>query len=305
MNSVAMVAFIGGLDFNIFFRGLLSVLVGVVVMIGGTYLIVATNSGSRTGGLIAASALFGWMMLMGIVWTAYGIGWVGEAQSWELDEINTGQLEFAEDPNVAELGNALGPENDFFSGVQGEDADQLQVNAKTFADDNADRFSGWEYLITSSSRRGDAQSAAEEFLIDEGVFEAPTDYLPLQFGGFAYGGKPAGEAGDSLPDRFVKKAESILVPWHGEELVAIQVQAVQPQPTLPGQAPPIPTVDENAPVVTAVVARDRGGPIPWIISGTRFVPLAFTIFNAILFAICVYLMHIRDRREMAIRAAAT
>ena len=38
-----------------FFRGLLSVLVGVVVLIGGSYLLVASNSGSRLGGLISAA----------------------------------------------------------------------------------------------------------------------------------------------------------------------------------------------------------------------------------------------------------
>lgn len=297
-------AFIGGLEFDIFFRGLLSVLVGVVVLFGSTYLLNATNSGARTGGLIAAAGLFGWMFLMGIIWTVYGIGWVGEAQSWELREINTGALDLAETPEASELGLAVGRANSFFDSVGGADADELQVNAKEFADANEESLDGWEYLIASNPRRGDAQSSAEEFLLEEGVFESSADYIPLQFGGFAFGGKPAGESGDSLVTRFRKKAESILVPWHSEELAAIQVQAVEPQPTLPGQPPPIPTADEEAPVVTVILERNRGGPIPWIISGTRFVPLAFTVFNGILFAICAYLMHVRDRREMAVRAAA-
>ncbi len=297
-------AFIGGLEFDIFFRGLLSVLVGVVVLFGSTYLLNATNSGARTGGLIAAAGLFGWMFLMGIIWTVYGIGWVGEAQSWELREINTGALDLAETPEVSELGLAVGRANSFFDTVGGADADELQNNAKEFADANEDSLEGWEYLIASNPRRGDAQSSAEEFLLEEGVFESPADYIPLQFGGFAFGGKPAGESGDSLVTRFRKKAESILVPWHSEELAAIQVQAAEPQPTLPGQPPPIPTADEEAPVITVILERNRGGPIPWIISGTRFVPLAFTVFNGILFAICAYLMHVRDRREMAVRAAA-
>lgn len=304
-SSAAITAFVGGLEFDIFFRGLLSVLVGVVVLIGGTYLIVATNTGSRTGGLIAFGGLFGWMFLMGIVWTVYGIGWVGEAQSWSLKEVSTGDLELAEDVDVSELGVALGRSNDFFRSVSGDDADTRQRNALQFAEDNQELLNDWEYLVASNPRRGDAQSAAEEFLIEEGIFESTNEYIPLQFGGFALGGKPQGEEGDSLVTQFRKKAQSILNPVHGTELVAIQVQEVLPQPTLPGQAPPIPVADESAEVITVIVERDRGGPIPWIISGTRFVPLAFTIFNGILFAIVAYLMHIRDRREMAIRAAAT
>ncbi len=55
--------------------------------------------------------------------------------------------------------------------------------------------------------------------------------------------------------------------------------------------------------IPVIVERDRGGPVPWLISGTRYVPASFAIFNGILFAIIVYLMHIRDRREMAVRAA--
>ncbi len=299
MNSVA---FIGGLEFDIFFRGLLSVLVGVVVLIGGTYLIIATNAGSRTGGLIALSGLFGWMMLMGSVWTIYGIGWVGEAQSWELFEVTSGDLELAESEEAAELGLALGPQNDLFRAVDGADADERQNNAKDFADNNSELLNDWEYLVASNSRRGDAQSAAEEFLLEGGYFESTADYIPLQYGGFAFGGKPQGVDGDSLLTRFTKKSESILKFWHSEELVAIQVQRTLSQPTLPGQAPPVPAADESAPVFTAIVERDRGGPIPFLISGTRFVPLAFTLVNAILFVICAYLMHIRDRREMAIRA---
>lgn len=302
--SSSTVAFVGGLEFDIFFRGLLSVLVGVVVLIGGTYLIVATNTGSRTGGMIATAGFFGWMFLMGIVWTVYGIGWVGEAQSWTLAEISTGQLDLAEEESIAELGVALGPANDFFRSVDGVDADTRQNNALEFASNNIEQLNGWEYMVASNPRRGDAQSAAETYLLEEHIFDGTDEYIPLQFGGFAIGGKPSGVDGDSLATRFRKKAESILNPFHGSELVAIQVQPVLPQPTLPGQAPPIPQADESADVVTVVVERDRGGPVPWLISGTRFVPAAFTIFNGILFAIVAYLMHIRDRREMAIRAAA-
>ena len=58
-------------------RGVVSVLAMVVVLIGGSYLVVGTNLGARLGFLIILSALFGWMTLMGAVWWTYGIGLKG------------------------------------------------------------------------------------------------------------------------------------------------------------------------------------------------------------------------------------
>ncbi len=102
-----VLAVFDGIAFDPFFRGLLSVLVGVVVLFGGVYLVIATNSGARTGGLLAAGGLFGWMFLMGIAWMIYGIGWKGEAESWELVEIHSGDLVLAEAEEVVDLAIGL------------------------------------------------------------------------------------------------------------------------------------------------------------------------------------------------------
>ena len=64
-------------------RGVVSVLAMVVVLIGGSYLVVGTNLGARLGFLIILSALFGWMTLMGAVWWTYGIGLKGPEPSWK------------------------------------------------------------------------------------------------------------------------------------------------------------------------------------------------------------------------------
>ena len=82
---------INGLDFNLFIRGLLVVLVGVVVLMGSTYLILATNSGFRTGGMLALTGFFGWMTIMGFIWVLYGIGLQGRLPSWHVFEINRGR----------------------------------------------------------------------------------------------------------------------------------------------------------------------------------------------------------------------
>lgn len=58
-------------------RGYTVVLISVVVLIGGTYLVVGTNLGARLGFLVILAGLFGWMAAMGIIWWTYGIGLQG------------------------------------------------------------------------------------------------------------------------------------------------------------------------------------------------------------------------------------
>lgn len=79
---------LGAITFDPTIRGILVVLVGVVVLMGSVYMLLATNTGSRTGFLIAGSALFGWCFLMGSIWWIYGIGLKGRDPSWVPLEIN-------------------------------------------------------------------------------------------------------------------------------------------------------------------------------------------------------------------------
>lgn len=64
-------------------RGIIVVGIGVVVLCGSVYLIVGTNIGARLGFLVSLAGLFGWMMIMGIIWWIYGIGLVGRTPTWE------------------------------------------------------------------------------------------------------------------------------------------------------------------------------------------------------------------------------
>lgn len=331
-HTVAMhsIAFIDGVAFDPFFRGLLSVLVGVVVLIGGTYLLVASNSGSRTGGLIAAASLFGWLGLMGVVWTIYSIGWVGQAESWALLEVNvddqgesadenTDSLAFAENERVAELGLSL----ETFSvqeGVTSDDPDVSQNEAVAFANNNEDRIENWRYLATANPRRGEASASAEEFLIEEQVYGSTAEFVPLTFGAYNIGGKPLldpdisendpdksawEEIFTDAPARIVHKLDTTFIHfWHPQEIVVIQFQGVVEEPTLPGQAPPVAMADPDKSIVSVVLERDRGGPLPSLFGGQRVTPALFAIFNGILFAVLTWMLHTRDKRETSIRAAA-
>ncbi len=308
---LSMLAFIDGIAFDPFFRGLLSVLVGVVVMVGGTYLLVATNSGSRVGGLISGAAFFGWMAMMGVIWTVYAIGWTGEAESWALVEINGDNpalendgLAFAENEDVASLGLALEGVDIEAEGVSSDDPDVAQAEAVAFNKANRDRFDDWRYLATSNPRRGEAVASADVFLAEEHVFDSTAEYVPLRYGAYNIGGKPLLKDDPNVFDRVIHKLDTTFVHfWHPQELVVIQVQGALDQPILPGEAPPVATADDNKSVVTVVMERDRGGPLPALFGGTRVTPALFAIFNGILFFIFCWSLHVRDKREMEIRAA--
>lgn len=304
MNSLAMqqLAFIDGIGFDPFFRGLLSVLVGVVVLVGGTYLLIATNTGARSGMLIACAGLFGWMFLMGIVWTVYGIGWRGAPPSWALVEIN---IDDADDNDDGLLFSEVEGAQELFGAdvsVNDPDPDAAQVAALEKA--KTTDLGGWRYLSTSDGIRGEAQASADQFLVEEAIFGSG-DYLPLQFGGFTSGGKPVLKEDANQLDRvwhFFN--ETFFNPVHDQELIVIQAQEIIAKPSFPGQPPPVAEANPEAALVSVIMERDRGGPFPSLISGLRFTPFMFTLANGLLFAVFAWALHNRDRRQDLIRAAA-
>ena len=58
-----LVPTLAGIAWDPQIRGILSVLVGVVVLMGSVYLLLATNVASRLGFLLALAAIFGWMTI--------------------------------------------------------------------------------------------------------------------------------------------------------------------------------------------------------------------------------------------------
>ncbi len=126
-------------------RGITAVLIAVLVLMGSTWLLLATNSGARLGMLIALAALFGWMSILGGIWWVYGIGLKGTEASWQAEEIVSGGFESAS-------------------------SSQLVTDPDLTA---------WELLPADDPGRGQAVAAADAFFInpDTGVFEATTDYV--------------------------------------------------------------------------------------------------------------------------------
>ena len=105
MEAIELVA---GLAWDPEIRGFLAVLTGVVVLMGSVWLLLATNSGTRLGTLIALAGFFGWMTIMAAIWWVYGIGYRGDAPRWEPVEIvegldSEGHLTFAALDEAEEL----------------------------------------------------------------------------------------------------------------------------------------------------------------------------------------------------------
>jgi hypothetical protein len=76
----------------------------------------------------------------------------------------------------------------------------------------------------------------------------------------------------------------------------VQVQPVIPQETKPGEAPPLPIVDQTKPVVSVVLVRDLGD--------VRLIPFLYFLISVSLFIIFAWTLHNRDKTLMKNKALA-
>jgi hypothetical protein len=206
-------------------RGMLAVAIGFVVWCGSIYLLVATNSGARTGLLIALAGLFGWCGIMGIVWTSYGIGWVGEEPSWAPVEINYEQLS--------------------------------RANTDAVASDPT--LSEFEIIPEGTPDYGELEAAALEAFTTQGnppPFENQADIIIHEAS--TIGGKPE-PASDSMVDAVTNRITNTLRITHPTRYAVVEAQqALDPGPLPEGAAPPEPEPDPDAPIFYMIMVRDLG-----------------------------------------------
>lgn len=321
MNAGNVIPTLAAIQFDPHIRGILVVLVGVVVLVGSVYLLLATNTGVRNGFLIAMCALFGWNFSMGLIWWQYGIGLKGRDPSWMEQEINFSRsdpvinenlaklpaeddlpdpqqlLAEYEEANPAESRRIRETEGESFRATTLTKAVTVAPQLKKQLDED---LNGWRILPESDSRRGDAAAAADAALAAEQAFGPDTStasYIMKDV--FFYGGK-AGAEPETIPgeDNLLEKAWNRIVtvfqPKNPPLYAAITVQKVAEQETLPGEAPPPPKADEGADTVTVLLLRDLGN--------KRVIPFWFTVFNGVIFAVLAWMLHTRDKRAMAVRA---
>lgn len=368
MQTIDLIA---GLAWDPEIRGFLAVLTGIVVLMGSVWLLLATNSGTRLGTLIAGAGFFGWMAIMGSVWWVYGIGYAGDRPTFELVEIVDADLEGGEHLTFAEndVAETLQSQNlpdaydlvlaaeadvldEFGEGAFGEDwenvvpagdrefvgevrvavadfgeigvddltADQteglseqeiealaaeetaknqtttlseLRATAPSLLDDY-DALGDWRLL--STAEMGEAQASAIAFLLDSGdySFDSQNEFKILN--GYASGGKEGLPEDPNRWDRVWTQIRSALTIGHPTGYATIQVQAVTEESidNLPGTAPKRPIADPEEPVVSIVMVRNLGN--------LRQLPAFVTIGSLLIFLAFCYMLHERDKVEMARRA---
>jgi hypothetical protein len=199
-------------------HGLLVVVIALVLLPGSVYLLIATNLGARVGFLIAVAGFFGWMTIMAIVWTIYGIGLKGNAPSWQVLTMVNGDV--ATSPNLV-----------------------------------LDAFPhGWQKLATDTPQAAEAVAAADPSLAPPasagktGPYATSSDYIAV--GAYDKGGEKY------LPGWL--HAPNIIAFKHKPHYFVLQVEKVKQQPTVPGQPPPKAVPDNGAPVTSVLMERNLG-----------------------------------------------
>jgi hypothetical protein len=275
-------------------RGFLTLGVGVVVLLGSVYLLLATNVGSRLGFLIAATAFWGWMFLMGVVWCVYGtVGMLGDLPAWHVKEVVYPGLDHAglRDARGLDVADSGLPEDAVaFNKLDPEKQAALEAEADK-------RLDGWTVLPQSVPAWGEAKAAVDEYFaatpLDDGTlkFDSADDYVAEYT--FERGGKDRMPANPSRFDRIAHKIDTLFTFRHPPHYAVLQVQPALVQETVPGQAPPLPKADESKPVVSVIMERDLGQ--------RRTPGLLLAVASGIMFGVLCSALHRRDLRAMQLR----
>ncbi len=246
-------------------RGLLTVIMGVVVLMGSIYMILATNMGARLSFLVTLTALMGWMMLMGLSWWVYGIGLKGPEPSWASIP---GQTIIQDVPALRSAG-ALQSLPDGY-----EDADPSEVH-KLVEEEFFNE--GYIKIETDNPAYGQAQAAASEYLEEDGALTAGQYEVTEVFdiGGERY---PLIANNESL-DFFAF--------FHKAHYTVVEVSPLIPVRTEPGRAPAAPQIDEDAQKQYVYMVRDLGA--------KRQPAVVLTLGGGAIFLALCYLLHRRER----------
>ncbi len=202
-------------------RGILIVLVAFFVLAGSVLLLLTTNLGSRLGFLVAAACLTGWLMLLGFIWTVYGLGDKGPDPTWKPIAVVTGDL--------------------------GRTALPVMSGFPT----------GWTSVPEGNPKRAEAQATVDQTVVSD---TSATQFGFTKFASTAgYLPQSAYEKGGQRHELFgVTIFGKGLTYKHDPHYAVIQVQPTVTQTTQPGQAPPTPKADTSKPTTTVLLERDLG-----------------------------------------------
>jgi hypothetical protein len=284
---------IAGISWDPTIRGLLVVAFAVVVLMGSVYLLLGTNLGVRLGFLVALTGFFGWMVILGAFWwiKPSATGPQGRVPSWEVEEINTGNLSEAHLDEARDLDTAGLPDPQELN-------DATEAEFEEIAAEVEPELAGWKLIAASDPSRGEAQAVVDEVLTsgDYPGIDATSDYL-AQYA-FETGGKPERQS-DGVWDRIANKVTNSLritsPPHYAIVQVCITTAESRPESAGAGEQPPPLECDESTDPISVVMVRDLGQ--------VRLLPALITIGSAIMFALLCYMLHVRDRTVEEHRSA--
>jgi hypothetical protein len=243
-------------------RGVLIVVIAVSLFCGSIYLLLATNLGARLGFLVALTGLMGWMTLMGIMWSIYGIGLKGPDPSWSAVPGRT----------VLQDTDALFQAGVFEARVDIPHGAGFPEEADLVAEEFQQE--GWTQLSEDDPSFSQAAAAAGVFLEDSGAFAAG-EYQAQRV--FDVGGERYPMIGDF----------DLFAFFHKPRYAVVEVAPLVPVRTEPGRAPPPATVDDTRQRQYVYMIRDLGA---------RRQPAFVLAFGAgLIFLTGCWLLHRRDR----------
>lgn len=281
---------IAGIAWDPQIRGFLALGVGIVVLLGSVYLVLVTNVGVRLGFLVAATAFWGWLFIMGSVWWLYGtVGMLGDLPTWQVTEVVYPDLQESGLPEARSLDTAVLPSPEKLADLEGTAYEDVRKAVEPELD-------GWLLLPESNPSFGEAKATVDEHFSADPLtdleVDSSDDYVTTY--SFERGGKEKLDANPSRLDRIIRKFETTFVEIkHPPHYAIVQVHPVLKQETEPGQPPPLPKVDDSKPTVSVIMERDLG---------TRRLPGAMlTLSSAIVFGLLANTLHRRDRRVAEVR----
>lgn len=260
-------ALVAALQWDPHIRGALIVITAALILPGSVYLLLATNMGARLGLLLAVTGLTGWLFLMGAIWTVYGIGLQGRVPEWVTKEIVTG------DVSQSTLDAMDGFPKKWHELQAGKD--KVLADAQAAAD---------QVLAPSTAPAGGhgGESAPEEPEF-EPPFKSAEEYVPKTTG-YEIGGD----------NELFTIGHHKFYFGHSPHWAVVQVQPAKQQAAQPGQVVK-PEADPSKPVTSVIMERDLGS--------LRVPPFLVSLSAGVIFGICCFVLHQRDKEIMQARAA--
>jgi hypothetical protein len=243
-------------------RGLLTVIISVVALCGSVYLLLGTNIGARLGFLVALAGIAGWMALMGLLWSIFGIGLVGPDPTWTFVEGRT----VIQSPDALYRAGVV----DRPVALDGENATEV---AQTVAAEL--EAEGWTRIPESDPSFGQAATTAGVLAQDSGAYGAGEFEVT---GLFKLGG-----------ERYPKINESLdfLAFFHRPHFALAEVSTLEPLRLEPGRAPTAPVIDETQTRQYVYMVRDLGA--------RRQPAILLTIGSTMVFGALCWMLHRRDQ----------